>query len=119
MQGLWTIAQRPLRGRMDVDQDHVYADNDSLRGYMMDVRETIWGEVLFSDRVRRIDANRHTGQSLDNRDVGEVDEVAMGIAEVRLDAAQTKYNVAVAFAGDVLACVQRFFQCDAHAAFVQ
>ena len=51
--------------------------------------------------------------------VSEVDEVAVRIAEIRLHAAQTEADPAVAGRGDVLAGVERLLERDPHAALEQ
>src|SRR5262245_32046307 len=47
----------------------------------------------------------------------EVDEVPVGLAEMGLDASKAKNNIRVALARDVLTCVERLFERDAHPSF--
>ncbi len=66
--------------------------------------------------MRRVDADGEAGLAAEHGDVGEIDEVPVGLAEVGLHAAQAEDDVGVALAGDVLAGVERLFEGDAHAA---
>ncbi len=54
------------------------------------------------DGVRRVDADGQAREPLDDGHVREVDEVAVRVAEVRLDAAQAEDDLRVALGGEVL-----------------
>jgi len=116
---LAAVAQRLLRVRVEVHQHRRRARHDPLRRCVEDVRQPVRRIQAGADAVRRVDAHRQPGLAAHDRDVGEVDEVAVRVTEVRLDAAQAEHDPGVALAGDVLARVERLLERDPHPALEQ
>lgn len=90
--GLWTIHQRLAGFRVKVHEDHIGSRDHSLCGYMKNIEQTIRGIVTTANGMGRIDANRHPGQALHNRDMREINKVPVWIPHVGLHAAQTEYH---------------------------
>ena len=76
--------------RVEVHEHHVRARGDALRRDVHEVRDPVRRLLAAPDGVRRVDADRKAREPLDDGDVREVDEVAVRVAEVRLDAARPK-----------------------------
>ena len=66
--------------------------------------------------MRGVDAHGKAREALDDRHVREVDEVAVRVAEVRLDAPEAEDDLRLTLAREVFGGVQRFVQRDAEAA---
>ena len=104
---------------MKVDQHHVGTSNHALRGDMEHLRYAIGAGIAAAYRVRRIDADRHPRETLDHRYLCKIDKVAVRISQVGLHATQAKDYLAVSFRGQVLCCIQGFFQGNSEASFEQ
>ena len=67
----------------------------------------------------RVNTDRHSGQPLDDRDVGEIHQVPMGISQVGLNPPQAKYHLAIPLTGNIFAGIERFLQGNTHSTFEQ
>src|SRR5581483_1287115 len=116
MERLWPVDQRLGRIGMEIDQNHVRARHHALGGDVEDIEDAFGSRSSRPDRMRGIDTHRHAGKTPHHRDVGEVDEVAMRIAHVRLHTAEAEHDAMVALARQVFGGVERLVQRDAEAA---
>jgi len=118
-QRLRTINQRLWRIRVKIGQHHIGANDHRLGGYVKCIEYSLRRHCARSDRVARVDTNRHPGQAFDDRYVREIDKIAMRVTEIRLHSAQRKNDLAVAFAGQILGSVERLVQRDSEASLDQ
>src|SRR5688572_10432822 len=89
-QRLRPINQRLARFRMEVHEDHVGSRNHSLCGDVHDVEDAFRPSAAGSYGVRRINADRHSRQSLHHGNVSEVDEISVRRGDVSFHSAQAK-----------------------------
>src|SRR6516162_9501601 len=104
---------------MEVYEQHVRAGDHRLRRDVLNVEDPVGRRLATADGVGWIDAYRQPRQSLNHRNLCDVDEIAMRIAEVRLHATQAEHDSAIPFARHVLASVERFLERDPHATLVE
>ncbi len=104
---------------MKIDEDHVGPGDEPLGRDVKDVQNAVRRPIAPPDGVGRIDADRHPRETLDDRHVGEIDQVAVRIAQVDLDAPKAEDDVPISLARHVLARVERFLQGNPHAALVE
>ena len=104
---------------MKIDKHHICTGDDALSGDVHDVEYPVRTSEAAADRMRRIDANRHSGQALDDRDVGKIDQVSVRVTDVGLHTAKSEDDFLVALARQILGRVERFVQRDAESAFEQ
>ena len=104
---------------MEVHQHQVGAGDDPLGGGVKDIQDPIGTGMAGAHGMGGINANGHARESLDHRHMAEIQQVAVGIAHMGLEAAETENDIAVAFTGEVFGRVQRFVQGDAETALEQ
>jgi hypothetical protein len=84
------VAERTLRVRVEVHEHGGGPGYHALTDRVHDVGHPVRRQQQLADGMRRVDAHRQPCPPPHHRHMGEVDQVAVRVAEQRLDAAQEK-----------------------------